>query len=191
MKKLTGALALVTLLFVFSASPAFAHTHLDTSDPEEGSTVTEALDSVTLYFETVIEESAVLELQAEDGTEITLDNITVNDDELSADVTEPLENGAYTLSWDIIGVDGHPMEDSLSFEVDIEEAAADENTEEDTEGQEDEDATEEQADENEAASESDVQDTAAEDSNSNTLLITILLVAIIAVVAIVLLKRKK
>lgn len=139
----------------------------------------------------MIEESAVLELQAEDGTEITLDNITVNDDELSADVTEPLENGAYTLSWDIIGVDGHPMEDSLSFEVDIEEAAADENTEEDTEGQEDEDATEEQADENEAASESDVQDTAAEDSNSNTLLITILLVAIIAVVAIVLLKRKK
>lgn len=189
MKKLTGALALVTLLFVFSASPAFAHTHLDTSDPEEGSTVTEALDSVTLYFETVIEESAVLELQKEDGTEITLDNITVNDDELSADVAEPLENGAYTLSWDIIGVDGHPMEDSLSFEMDIEETAAEEATEEDTNGQED--ASEEQADENEAASESDVQDTAAEDSNSNTLLITILLVAIIAVVAIVLLKRKK
>ncbi|GGP14171.1 copper resistance CopC family protein [Oceanobacillus neutriphilus] len=186
MKKLTGALALVTLLFIFSASPAFAHTHLDTSDPEDGSTVTEALDSITLNFETVIEESAVLELQKEDGTEITLDNITVNDDELSADVTEPLENGAYTLSWDIIGVDGHPMEDSLSFDVDIEETVS----EETTEGQKDEDAAEDQADENEAASESDVQDT-SEDSNSNTLLITILLVAIIAVVAIVLLKRKK
>lgn len=191
MKKFSGVLALVTLLFIFSASPAFAHTHLDTSDPEEDSTVTEALDSITLYFETEIEENAVLELHTENGTEIALDNITVNDEELSADVTEPLENGAYTLSWDIIGVDGHPMEDSLSFEVDIEKTVAEESAEENTEGQEDEGTSAEQSDENEAASESDVQDTTTEDSNSNTMLITILLVAIIAVVAIVLLKRKK
>lgn len=187
MKKLTGALALVTLLFIFSASPAFAHTHLDSSDPEEGSTVTESPENITLNFETVIEESAVLELQKEDGTEIALDNITVNDNELSAGITEPLENGAYTLSWDIIGVDGHPMEDFLSFEVEIEETAAEDNTDE----QKDEEAVDEQADDNEAASESDVQDTTEDAGSSNTLLITILLVAIIAVVAIVLLKRKK
>lgn len=180
MKKLLGALSLIAVLFVFSASPVFAHTHLDSSNPEEGATVTEPLDDITLYFETVIEDSAMVELEAEDGTQITLDNITVNDDELSAEVTEPLENGTYTLSWDIVGVDGHPMEDSLSFDV---------NMEEDTNAAEDE--SNEQADENEADSESDVQDTAEDDSNSNTLLITILLVAIIAIVAIVLLKRKK
>ncbi|WP_040978951.1 copper resistance CopC family protein [Oceanobacillus jeddahense] len=193
MKKFTGALAFVILLFAFSASPAFAHTHLDTSDPEEGSTVTEPLDSITLYFETVIEESAVMELHAEDGTEVALDNLTVNDDEFSADVTEPLENGTYTISWDIIGVDGHPMEDSISFEVDIEETAVEE--EENTDAAEDtenaEDGSEEQADENEAASENNVQEEAADDTNSNTLLIAVLVIAIVAVIAIVLLKRKK
>ncbi|WP_152655154.1 copper resistance CopC family protein [Oceanobacillus sp. CFH 90083] len=189
MKKLTGSLTLVALLFLFSASPAFAHTHLDTSDPEEGSTVTEALDRITLYFETVIEESAVMELHAEDGTAITLDNLTVHDDTFSADVTEPLENGTYTISWDIIGVDGHPMEDSISFEVDIEEAAVEDQEEENTEAAED--TSGEQTEENEAASESDVQETAVDDTNSNTMLITILVIAIVAIVVIVLLKRKK
>ncbi|CEI81397.1 copper resistance protein CopC [Oceanobacillus oncorhynchi subsp. incaldanensis] len=193
MKKLTGAFAFVVLLFAFSASPVFAHTHLDTSDPEEDSTVTDTLDDITLYFETVIEDSAVMELHAEDGTEIALDNLTVNEDEFSADVTEPLENGTYTLSWDIIGVDGHPMEDSISFEVDIEESAVEE--EEDTNTAEDEENTadtpEEQADENEAAAENNVQEEAADDTNSNTLLIAVLVIAIVAVIAIVLLKRKK
>ncbi|WP_080875192.1 copper resistance CopC family protein [Oceanobacillus timonensis] len=190
MKKFTGVLAFAALLFAFSASPAFAHTHLDTSDPEEGSTVTEPLDNITLYFETVIEDSAVMELQAEDGTEIALDNQTVNDDEFSADVTEPLENGTYTLSWDIIGVDGHPMEDSISFEVDAEETAVEE--EEDTEAAENgEDATDEQTNESESAQESDVQEETADDTSSNTLLITVLVIAIVAIIAIVLLKRKK
>ncbi|GIO24712.1 copper resistance protein CopC [Oceanobacillus sp. J11TS1] len=176
MKKLTGALSFILLLFVCSASPVFAHTHHEASDPEEGSTVTEPLDRITIYFETVIEESAVLELQAEDGTQIALDNIAVNDDELSAEVAEPLKNGAYTISWDIIGVDGHPMEDSISFEVDIEE---------------DTDSAEDANENQDASSESDVQDSAQDDSNSNTMLIAILLIAIIAIVAIVLLRRKK
>ncbi|MFD1067774.1 copper resistance CopC family protein [Oceanobacillus locisalsi] len=189
MKKFTGVLAFAVLLFAFSASPAFAHTHLDTSDPEEDSTVTEPLDNITLYFETVIEESAVMELHHEDGTEIALDNQTVNDDEFSADIAEPLENGTYTISWDIIGVDGHPMEDSISFEVDAEETAAEEEGTDAAENSED--ASGEQSDENEADAENNVQEEAADDTNSNTLLIAVLVLAIVAIIAIVLLRRKK
>lgn len=183
-KKMSKALSFVVLLFVLSASPVFAHTHLEASDPEENTIVTEPLDGIMLYFDTTIEESAVVELQTEDGTPIGLENITVHNNELSADIVEPLENGIYTINWDIIGVDGHPMEDSISFEVDIEE------TKEEEQIQTDEPAeSADQAGEDQEAPNNEVENTTAEDSN--TLLVTILLIAIIAVIVIVLLRRKK
>lgn len=185
MKKLSMLLFVVTCLFI-STNTAFAHTHLDGSNPEDGATVTESIDTIQLYFDTVIEDNASLQIENSEGEVVEASDITVKEDELIATFSEPIANGNYTVSWEIIGVDGHIMQESYGFEVNVPEEEVEEDTAEIAPTTENEEPTVEEDEttpSNETADETE--------SNSNGLLIGIILVAIVAIIAIILLKRKK
>ncbi|WP_449444109.1 copper resistance CopC family protein [Ureibacillus acetophenoni] len=47
------------------------------------------------------------------GESISVANISVNGNVLSGSLTDPLENGVYTVDWSVIGGDGHLIEDSF------------------------------------------------------------------------------
>lgn len=106
------------LLFTF-VSIAFAHTGLESSNPQNGEVINEQLEQIKLTFEGKIEQGSTFTLQNTNGKSIVVNRITITENELSGDLSSPLENGEYTVNWSIIGADGHLMEDSFSFTVDV------------------------------------------------------------------------
>lgn len=100
-----------------------AHTTLLSSTPAEGENVTEALDRVQLVFGTKIEEGSTMTIEGESGS-FEFDSITVAEDSMVGEFSEPLSNGSYRILWNIIGEDGHPIEGEIAFGVSIEEEAA-------------------------------------------------------------------
>ncbi|MFS0750941.1 copper resistance protein CopC [Oceanobacillus sp. 1P07AA] len=190
MKKIS-ILLFVATLFLFSANTVFAHTHLDSSNPEDGTTVTESIDTIELNFDTVIEQNATLQVESSEGDTFEVTDISITDGELVATLDEDLANGSYTVTWDIIGVDGHAMQDSITFEVDA-ESSEEEEIEESTTAEENESMTENnQSESDDSTTADETNEETATDSSSNTMIIAILLVAIIAIIAIVLIRKKK
>ncbi|MTH54420.1 hypothetical protein GKZ89_13535 [Bacillus mangrovi] len=186
MKKI---LFLLAVILIFSQQPASAHSKLESSNPEAGATETEPLKEISLTFNTRIEESSTFTLSREGGEEVQVDNITIDDDTLRGTIPQDLENGAYTVSWDIVGADTHVIKDSINFTVQLpdqleektEEAPADEEPKADEpEGEEKKDT--------ETASENNT-----ESQNSQILLPVIggiLLVAVI-VIAVISMRKKR
>ncbi|MED1862975.1 copper resistance protein CopC [Fictibacillus nanhaiensis] len=126
---------LFTIVFQLPLS-ASAHSKLETSTPAEGEKVTTDLEAVVLTFSTKIESLSTMTLKNGDK-EIPL-QISVEDDQMTGAITNPLENGNYTVAYKIIGADSHVIEGDYSFSVDrpaLEEApnedATDNGTQED------------------------------------------------------------
>ncbi len=193
-----------TCVFLLSfMSSVFAHTHLKSSTPENGEVVTEQLQQVTLTFETKIEQGSTMTLQNANDESITIDNISINNDQLIGELSSPLENGDYTLGWSIIGADGHPIDESISFTIDIpvENTGTQEQengTVEETNVEEQEETVEEtttQTEENLAETENHTDHEVAEEpEEENSILMPFLIGALIGIVVVVLffmIRRKK
>lgn len=111
-------LTLLSCVGIFSASATIsAHTHLGSTNPADGDTVTEPLTVITLTFEGQIEQGSTFELIGADGTSVALEGITVADGEMTGTLAAPPENGDYVVQWNSISADGHPMEGEFSFTV--------------------------------------------------------------------------
>lgn len=117
MKKIATLLVMAGL---FSATPALAHTGLETSTPADGETITEPVDEITLEFNTVVEESSTVKVSTEEGVSVKTGEIMITESSLTATFAEPLPNGSYSVTWDIIGEDGHEIQDVFSFTVNAE-----------------------------------------------------------------------
>ena len=167
------------------SNQALAHTGLESSTPAQGSTVTEKLNEITLTFLTKIEETSSFTLTDSSNKEMDIDGITVNDDILTGNVTESLENGTYQINWKIIGADGHPMEGVIDFVLDApEETEAVEPTNESMDAEEPiESSTEEQ--------ETTVEASEEEKNSNSTVGIIIVLVIIVALAAWWMTRRNK
>ncbi|AQU80693.1 copper resistance CopC family protein [Planococcus faecalis] len=167
-----------------------AHTTLSSSSPAEGSVVVESLEEVMLTFGTVVEQGSTMTLESE-GTTYEFDEILLSDEVMTGTITEELPNAPYTINWKIIGVDGHPIEGIVSFELNVEAIAEEPVVEEPaTETAEEEPAVEK---ETSVAEEQAVQtvDNSSEDKGNP--LVTILLVLAVLVIGFVgyrLMKKK-
>ncbi|HWK21855.1 MAG TPA: copper resistance CopC family protein [Ureibacillus sp.] len=107
-------------LFLFSfANYAYAHTHLESSSPQNGEVLIEQLKEITLTFEGKIEQSSTFTLQNENNEEMEVDSISVSENKLTGSLSDPLENGEYLIDWSIIGADGHVIEGEIPFTVDV------------------------------------------------------------------------
>ncbi|WP_454192611.1 copper resistance CopC family protein [Paenibacillus sp. Marseille-Q7038] len=192
MKK--GILTLVLFLMLLPGA-AFAHTGLESAVPGNGDTVTSALDELVLTFETPIEPLSEIKVVNEEGNEMDLANIEVKENTLTAKLSEPLPNGAYTVDWTIVGEDGHTINNEYAFTVDApvepeqpdNTAVEDESTEGDTPVTSEDTADEQN---NTAAPvEDDVQETEARNTGNAGIWIALIVVVIIAG-AYVALRRK-
>jgi copper resistance protein C len=122
-------LALFSCVFIFSAAGnTFAHTHLTSTNPADGETITEPLTEITLTFEGQIEQGSTLELTDADNEAVELKGISVADGVITGTLENPLDNGSYLVKWSSISADGHPLEGEFTFAV--ESSAAEETAEE-------------------------------------------------------------
>ena len=112
---------LSTLLFFLIGANVFAHSHLEDSTPKNGEIVSEALKSITLSFETDIEPTSSFTLLDEKNVSIPLSAVSINGNQLIANVENELLNGSYTIHWKIIGEDGHLLEGDVPFTVQLPE----------------------------------------------------------------------
>ncbi|MER2030368.1 MAG: copper resistance protein CopC [Solibacillus sp.] len=114
MKQLLFALAAIFLLFV---PGVHAHTHLESTNPAEGETVKENIQKVDLGFGGKIVEGSTFKVIASDGKEMAIHSISINEGVLSGIMLDPLPNDTYTVEWDSISEDGHPLTGSFTFKV--------------------------------------------------------------------------
>ncbi len=182
-------IAVIALLFLTSISnTAFAHSHLEGSNPADGDVVTESLNEITLEFDSGIEQGSSVEITSLDGQAVEVQEITIAEDTLTATVANPLPNGEYQVDWSIMSADGHALEGEFAFTVNA-PVSAEEETEEPIVTSEELDELPEQSteDQESAASENDVE----EESSSMTTILVILVVALVAGGAFYFIKRKK
>lgn len=108
----TASITAATVLFV---TPATAHNVLVDSTPEDGSTLTDQLDTVELVFDQPVQDQftqmAVLDA---DETPRHEGEPQVADNTVRLDVGE-LADGDYTISYRVISADGHPVSGTIDF----------------------------------------------------------------------------
>ncbi|MET3575532.1 copper resistance CopC family protein [Bhargavaea ullalensis] len=106
---------ILAIILVFAApAAAMAHSNLETSDPEDGSTADEPVKVVTLTFSGGIEGESKMTLSGPDG-EVELKDIQVNENVMTATPAEPLTDGDWTVKYNVISEDGHPIEGEVKF----------------------------------------------------------------------------
>ncbi|MEK4386165.1 copper resistance CopC family protein [Solibacillus sp. FSL W7-1464] len=113
-KQLLLSFVAAFLLFV---PGAIAHTHLVSTNPAEGETVSENIKTIDLTFEGKVEEGSIFKVIASDGKEMDIHSISINNGVLSGIMLDPLPNDTYTVEWDSISEDGHPLSGTFSFAV--------------------------------------------------------------------------
>jgi methionine-rich copper-binding protein CopC len=185
MKKIIGLL-LACFLAVPTAS--FAHTHVQTTVPENGTTVTEPLKEIKLSFETPIEKISTMNV-TKNGQKISLASQKVEGHDLIASVNQPLENGSYAVDWEIVGEDGHVMKDSITFKVDIKDEAKEENTQ--AAGKDSEKKQSATQSEQNQKSEVANDDEKAENNDSSSFFVIMIIAIVVVVGALLLIFRKK
>ncbi len=176
---------IISILFSFIVlasvtGSAMAHTGLESSEPSEGAVLTEQLQEITLTFEGKIEKTSSFSLLNENGEEVPVTNLAVADHLLTGSV-DSLDNGAYTIEWNIIGADGHPIKGTIHFMQDavVSETAT-------------ETPAEEAVIEDEPVAEQSESATAdVEEDSSNVWIYVVSIVLIVAILAFFLRSRKK
>ncbi|MEK5185221.1 copper resistance CopC family protein [Solibacillus sp. FSL W7-1324] len=176
------------LAALFLAVPnAAAHTYLDTTNPEDGAVVTEPLQAIELTYAGKIEVGSTFNVISSNGEKIETVSMDLVDGVLIGTFASPLPNDDYTVEWNSISEDGHPLSGQFSFTVDApvaEEPVDEEVTEVDKE----------QAEVNETADNDTAETTvAAEEETSNNTLLYIVgaLLLLIIIVSVFTIARRK
>lgn len=191
MKKL-AIMFFMLLISFYPSLEAFAHSYTKSSSPAEGEVVTQPLNVIEIIFETDIEQMGQLSLSIQNET-IEIENVTIEGDTLIGSLNAPLENGQYKANWKIVGEDGHPIEGTINFSVElpVQEPVQSEN---ETNEEEQSEVAQDEKQEEPQTSEENVQLTPEEDvdaKESNGVQKWLLpLVAIVALIAIFLVFRK-
>ena len=195
LRRLVVAAGAGTALALSAAVPASAHAAMVSSDPEDGATLDSAPASVSATFSEILDGPSTEIAVTGPGNEA----IDAGDVEFDGDTfTQPMlytTPGEYTVAFRVISEDGHRVDGSISFTV---EAIPDELLlASDVEGEDEEtsDAAE-PAEEPSAELSTEAADAAeSEDSGSGVLIASVLVGALIVVVAGVvvfkLVKRRK
>ncbi|MFK9119554.1 copper resistance protein CopC [Peribacillus frigoritolerans] len=179
------------LLFAFSTSVS-AHTGLEKSSPSNGDTITEEIQEITMEFETGLETGSSFTLLLDGEKEIPVSDIKVDGNKLTGASNEPLENGKYTVKWNIIGEDGHIIDGEYGFTV-AKANANKESAESPTKSEEDKSQTIEEPEKasEQAPAASDVEEESQSNANFMPILVGILLVVAIFVTVWLMRKGKK
>lgn len=112
-------LTLILLLAVTTA--ALAHTALRSSSPAEDERLAVPPTEIRLSFTSAVDPRlARVILATADSAPVRLDSVRTGSatDEIVAPILEPVAGGELTVSWQVIGTDGHPVRGRFAFVVD-------------------------------------------------------------------------
>ncbi|OQM46873.1 hypothetical protein B6A27_03570 [Anoxybacillus sp. UARK-01] len=112
---------LFACLLVLLPATVLAHTGLESSTPNDKETITKPLTEIVLRFNTPIENLSTFTLLDKTGQKVKVDHMAVTDKELKGTFKDPLPNGDYAVNWKIVGEDGHIIERSFTFTVNMPE----------------------------------------------------------------------
>ncbi len=117
MRLLPAALAVV-LAILWPGTPAWAHAQLISSQPAGDATLGKAPASVTLTFsERLNPDFTTIVVSDMAGRRIPASAPAVDDRHSTVTFTQMLDNGAYTVAYRVVSVDGHTVQDSYLFTV--------------------------------------------------------------------------
>lgn len=111
----TGLLAIVALGLVtigLGAPGALAHTDLVSTDPIDGSVLTQAPSTVTLTFAEDLLQAAVT-ISDVSGTVVDSPASVIDGVIVTAPWPEGLPDGSYSVNYRVVSTDGHPVEGAL------------------------------------------------------------------------------
>ena len=122
--KFTTPRALCTTLFLlsaFSASPVWAHAHLQQQSPPADAEVSPAPQALTLNFSEGIEANfSGVTLKGADGKTVQTGKATRSESDktqLIVPLPQSLASGLYTVEWHVVSVDGHKTKGQYQFSV--------------------------------------------------------------------------
>jgi methionine-rich copper-binding protein CopC len=104
------------ILMMLGVQGAFAHTHLKSSDPVDGSELQVAPKQVTLTFGDPIQLTA-LDIVPEGGKPRTVQSLPGEVVKAVTVPLPPLKAGKYVIKWRAAGHDGHVMSGQLKFTI--------------------------------------------------------------------------
>ncbi len=105
---------LVSLFLIGFSSPAFAHSDILQTDPEDGAVLYEMPESfVVTYNENLIADGTFAALVT-NGQATTLETEVI-DNQVFIAMDPTLPPGEYTVEFKTVAADGHPQEGSINF----------------------------------------------------------------------------
>lgn len=117
-RRLSALLVLVVAALLAAASPAMAHTALESSDPSEGASLPSAPKQVQLKFADAVTLPAdPIQVTGPGGATWTMGKATVAGSVVTAEVEVTGPAGAYVLSWKAIAEDGDEAKGEVHFSV--------------------------------------------------------------------------
>ena len=120
---LAAATAIAGAALVY-APAASAHDSLVDSAPKDGAELTTAPTEATLQYSAELNKlGTVALLKDADGQQFEADP-SVSGDTLTVDFGDPLPEGDYTLTVRVVSSDGHPVDQTLDFSVDVPDSSA-------------------------------------------------------------------
>ena len=98
------------------ATPALAHTRLESSDPADGSSVSTGPDSVSLTFnENIQSQFATVTVVGPDGTNYQVGQATGDGEQVRTAVSPIGPAGTYSVGYRVLSDDGHPVTGKVAF----------------------------------------------------------------------------
>lgn len=107
------------ILFLVMLIPnlASAHAELVNSQPQQGETVKQSIDTLNLQFGEDVEKFINFTITNEKGESIPMDAPDISGKSVLVLTKKPLPNGSYTAKWELVAADGHKNGGELSFKV--------------------------------------------------------------------------
>ncbi|GAA5179821.1 copper resistance protein CopC [Rugosimonospora acidiphila] len=113
--RLAASTATIIVVVLAAASPAWAHSRLEHTDPADGATLTAQISTVTLTFNEMVRgQFTTVVVNGPGKVSYSEGHVQVIDDDVRQKVY-PLHSGGYTVAWRAISADGHPVEGQFHF----------------------------------------------------------------------------
>jgi methionine-rich copper-binding protein CopC len=112
-----GVLAVLSLLL--GVSPAGAHAELESSDPQDGATLTSAPEAITFVFgeEILPQGNAVTLTDVAADVRLEVGLVDVDGDTVSVTWPESSPAGQFRAAFRVVSADGHPINGTITFTV--------------------------------------------------------------------------
>ncbi|WP_019003909.1 copper resistance CopC family protein [Cohnella laeviribosi] len=110
---------ILLLSIVGFPNSVFAHTKLTSSSPAANEVVRDEVSEILMVFNTEVEPLSSFEVKDQDGNSYAVSDIQIEKEQMKGKLKKPLSSGSYTVNWKIVGRDGHPINGSYTFNVEM------------------------------------------------------------------------